>query len=604
MSHYETRAVLAAAYRRGDRRGRLTHTVLVDDDGREIKVVCGTVKLDSIADVFSTDSTAPPTCPRCLAFYRRKNLTAREKTMNRTHRQVADFNTLPDLLRHAQGEGATHVLDPSPLGWTSRLTGKVKLYFPRGRQYEEAVLWREHGYWHAPAPADREVVDRLPRNAETIDSYLSRVGRRAAEVPRRGRVRETRWVPPALASEGITPIMLEVVLDGMGEHAKIRPGQSLVYDRDGYAPLRERGYIVLKHAIPGLSTFGDYLVLTDKGADLLRRWRLESRNYAKKAIGVRAKKLVRSGPEPVDDPFYIIQGLYNGTEGYGAGSSFGFDDEETALREAEKLLREPWFEGDYVRVITRDGQLVWDSRGGERTSHGTWVLPPGLEARSSRQVRARGRAKPKRAGDQILLDAEKAGADHAHEQMNGEHFLSWVHDQVVEAEEMRKRDPSSVIPFNAKEAARRMLQQLGWDAKRELRAGEILELSGASGALGNGITQSDVTQAFYRGFDGVLKSENSRTWLAGEITFIHSNMGAHVAHEPAPHMQAPRVVRDYEGMSFEDWLAAARHGHSTHIRDDRRARVAFKNGMDPQEFAETVAGGFLATKRRPRRRRR
>jgi hypothetical protein len=75
--------------------------------------------------------------------------------------------------------------------------------------------------------------------------------------------------------------------------------------------------------------------------------------------------------ESVTDPFYIIQGLYNGPEAYGAGASFGFDDEETALKEAKKLLREPWFEGDYVRIITRDGELVWDSRGGKPSGYET-----------------------------------------------------------------------------------------------------------------------------------------------------------------------------------------------------------------------------------------
>ena len=66
-------------------------------------------------------------------------------------------------------------------------------------------------------------------------------------------------------------------------------------------------------------------------------------------------------PKPVDDPFYIIQGLYN--NGYiGAGADFGYDDEKTALDEAEKLSKSLFFEGDYVRVITRDGDFVWSSK--------------------------------------------------------------------------------------------------------------------------------------------------------------------------------------------------------------------------------------------------
>ena len=66
--------------------------------------------------------------------------------------------------------------------------------------------------------------------------------------------------------------------------------------------------------------------------------------------------------DTVDDPFYVIQGLYS--NGYLAGSSFGYDDEATAIREAEKLARSSYFEGDYVRIITRDGELVWSSQEG------------------------------------------------------------------------------------------------------------------------------------------------------------------------------------------------------------------------------------------------
>lgn len=35
---------------------------------------------------------------------------------------------------------------------------------------------------------------------------------------------------------------------------------------------------------------------------------------------------------------------------------------EKAITEARIFCNEPTFEGDYVRVITDDGELVWDSR--------------------------------------------------------------------------------------------------------------------------------------------------------------------------------------------------------------------------------------------------
>lgn len=68
----------------------------------------------------------------------------------------------------------------------------------------------------------------------------------------------------------------------------------------------------------------------------------------------------------VDDGDYVVRGAYSdgtivGGLGGGGGMSIGYDDEEVAIREAKKMLRDPTFEGDNVRVITRDGELVWSS---------------------------------------------------------------------------------------------------------------------------------------------------------------------------------------------------------------------------------------------------
>lgn len=69
----------------------------------------------------------------------------------------------------------------------------------------------------------------------------------------------------------------------------------------------------------------------------------------------------------VDDGDYIVQGAYAdgtivGGLGGGGGETFGLNDEQAAIRAAKALLRDPTFEGDYVTVITRDGELVWSSR--------------------------------------------------------------------------------------------------------------------------------------------------------------------------------------------------------------------------------------------------
>jgi hypothetical protein len=60
------------------------------------------------------------------------------------------------------------------------------------------------------------------------------------------------------------------------------------------------------------------------------------------------------------DGFYIIQGLYEGEAGYLAAGGWSTDDEAEAIEGARRLLRAPDFEGDSVRVITRDGELVFE----------------------------------------------------------------------------------------------------------------------------------------------------------------------------------------------------------------------------------------------------
>ena len=63
----ETRAVLAGAYRGGRRslKVTLTHAVEVYAGCYDIRVLCGGVDLDSLADSGSMNTSEPPTCPRC-----------------------------------------------------------------------------------------------------------------------------------------------------------------------------------------------------------------------------------------------------------------------------------------------------------------------------------------------------------------------------------------------------------------------------------------------------------------------------------------------------------------------------------------------------------
>ena len=144
----------------------------------------------------------------------------------------------------------------------------------------------------------------------------------------------------------------------------------------------------------------------------------------------------------------------------------------------------------------------------------------------------------KREGKKILADAEKAGAQYAQDQITGDYFMQWVWDQMIEAEQMRKADPSSVIPLETKKdyrkVARNMLQQLEWDTKRDLHSWDLLNAAGASGVFKAGsedwvrdkygVTMGDVADAFYTGFDGVLEDDATREWLADEVEAIHGQL--------------------------------------------------------------------------------
>lgn len=79
---FETRGVLAGAYR--GRRKTLaltrTHDVEIDENGHEIRVSCGRIPLDHLADRFAAFSddelVAAPTCPRCLRAWTRRGSNA------------------------------------------------------------------------------------------------------------------------------------------------------------------------------------------------------------------------------------------------------------------------------------------------------------------------------------------------------------------------------------------------------------------------------------------------------------------------------------------------------------------------------------------------
>ncbi len=64
---------------------------------------------------------------------------------------------------------------------------------------------------------------------------------------------------------------------------------------------------------------------------------------------------------PLDDPNYIVQGCYSDGR---VCESTGSDLKEGAIQMAKMMLSSLTFEGDYVFVMSRDGELVYDSRAG------------------------------------------------------------------------------------------------------------------------------------------------------------------------------------------------------------------------------------------------
>lgn len=85
----------------------------------------------------------------------------RARSHLREGHRVADFSTLPELVKHARSmDGATHIAGHG---------SETRIYFPRGDgQYEEATVWQRGNYWHALGPGARQLVRRLPQGAKPL----------------------------------------------------------------------------------------------------------------------------------------------------------------------------------------------------------------------------------------------------------------------------------------------------------------------------------------------------------------------------------------------------------------------------------------------------
>jgi len=170
---------------------------------------------------------------------------------------------------------------------------------------------------------------------------------------------------------------------------------------------------------------------------------------------------------------------------------------------------------DYEAVDGRDRRIAGPFKSYGDAKH---AAGPGGHVK---YVRPRARAEAKRGGD------EARGREYAQDQVQSEHFNNWIWDQMIEAEELRKSDPSQVRPLNTdadfKRVAKAMLQQLRWDI-------------GRSRELNN---ESD---EFIEGIRNELESEHMVDWLVDELKSIDEQMkGPRHEQLPLPRVYAKRA---------------------------------------------------------------
>lgn len=119
-----------------------------------------------------------------------------------------------------------------------------------------------------------------------------------------------------------------------------------------------------------------------------------------------------------------------------------------------------------------------------------------------------------------------AGLQYVDDQLLSDHFRDWVWDQLHEAREMERRDPSSIAKGletatiarkkgAAVELAQRMLQQLRWDIGRDISDDEVEPYFVKEG-IKEGVNQK-LRDAFSTTVRQTLESDATEKWLAEEF---------------------------------------------------------------------------------------
>ena len=400
-----------------------------------------------------------------------KHTTDLPQLPQHTHIVMRDFSTLPEVIEHARQEGATHVL------LADRHTA---LYFPvAGGRYEEARVWREAGYWHAEAKNKRVLVNQLPAGAEPIVN-----AQMAEEISHGFRVHKFYLI------DLVTGAKLDGPFDSHRKaEAALSKSKFDVYiwhpEHTGDRPPEPQAP---PHTTTEASLGGhiarDYIAVDPGGRVVAGPFKDygKAKQHADRARGHVEFKMGEAVRHTVRDP-----------------SELRYEIEKT---------RHGWTVVAYSPSGVRMPLTTYPTHESAVTG-----LPADKAAMSNPYYKTMGEAGRKKK----TLSDEEIGAQYAQDQVAGEYFMDWVRNQMIEAEEMGRREPGSVFPLGTKAAykklARNMLQQLEWDTKREMDPHEIHNLGATD------------PRAFFSGFVEELKSDSTVNWLADEIETIHKQSG-------------------------------------------------------------------------------
>ncbi len=469
---------------------------------------------------------------------------------------VADFNTIDDLVKHARGEGATHVSNPSGVG------SETKLYFPlRDGGYAEASVWRKEGYWHTQAPSVRARVAKLPAEAQRI----GRSGGRAAEPHL-----EAHRTPPDeqaahelvlfienesdLSPDGPSGQGRSVLLNALrkwrsGTYDSTRAVQLFAYLAEAGAKryakefgssekewstmftpaTRHEAARQLEASFRNSAEQGEYdKIDTGRGARETVETHVEARRGDSKPKYRPSKawhtiKVDRVVPSHGGNRVEFEDGFSIQVHGGSGRSDLLYAMKPTDMRfenrsQGPERRREYQYAalkavlGDQQAdfVVDHDGDVMAYLKEGavSETPH---VHETDEDAHQGARETARSGTTEAPHTRETDEGAHQAGADYVQKQVESDHFQDWVRQQLIEASRM---DPSEVLPLetkaDAKVIARNMLQDLEHDTQRQYTP------------------DVEDTKAFWAGFREALRSSETRDWLADELLRMKGEMSGGV----------------------------------------------------------------------------